>query len=94
MAQIINIFIMLFAFALFCNQAKAHNMLAIMFNPHVKNMKVIHNFMGNTHVIQIVTYYDTNVMCFFLFHVFFHLNHVKTTLDQPKIVENNDLFFK
>jgi len=57
-------------------------------------MKVIHNFMGNTHVIQIVTYYDTNVMCFFLFHVFFHLNHVKTTLDQPKIVENNDLFFK
>ncbi len=86
MAQIINIFIMFLAFALICNKARAHNMLAIMFNLHLKNMKVIHNFMGNTHAIQIVTYYDTNVMCFFLFHVFFHLNHVETTLDQPTIV--------
>ncbi len=69
-------------------------MLAIMFNPRFKNMKVIHNFMGNTHAIQIVTNYETNVMCSLLFHVFFHLNHVKTTLDQPTIVENDDLFFR
>jgi hypothetical protein len=84
MTQIINIFIMFLAFVSICKQAKAHNMLAIMLNPHLKNMKVIHNFVGNTHVIQIVTNYDTNVMCSLLFHVFFHLNHVKTILDQQQ----------
>ncbi len=85
---------MLLAFAFICNQAKVHNMLAIMFNLHLKNMKVIHNFVGNTHAIQIVTNYDTNVMRSLLFHVFFHLNHVKTTPNQSTIVENDDLFFR
>jgi hypothetical protein len=65
MTQIINIFNMFLTFVSICNQAKAHNMLAIMFNLHLKNMKVIHNFLG-THVIQIVTNYDTNVMCSFI----------------------------
>ncbi len=35
------------------NQTKAHNMLVIMFDPYLKNMKDIGNFMGNAHAIQI-----------------------------------------
>jgi hypothetical protein len=41
MAQIINILTMFLAFALAYNQAKVHNMLAIMLDLHFKNMKVI-----------------------------------------------------
>jgi hypothetical protein len=37
-----------------------------MFDPHFKNMAIIWDFMGNAHVIQIVTYYDTNILCLIL----------------------------
>jgi hypothetical protein len=37
-----------------------------MFDAHFKNMKVIQYFMGNAHAIQIVTEYDTNIVCLVL----------------------------
>jgi len=48
--------------------------------------------MGNAHAIQIVTYYDTNIVCLVLLQLCFHLNHVKVTIDQPMVVEDDDLF--
>lgn len=63
-----------------------------MFDPHFKNMKVIRDFMGSAHVIQIVAYYDTNIMRFVLLQLFFRLNHVRVTIDQPMVVEDDDLF--
>ncbi len=50
-------------FASTCNQTKVHNMLVIMLDLHFKNMKVIHDFVGNAHAIQIVTYYDVLIFC-------------------------------
>jgi hypothetical protein len=50
------------AFASTYNQAKVHNMLAIMFNLHFKKMKVIQDFMGNVLAIQIVVDYDINIV--------------------------------
>jgi hypothetical protein len=63
-----------------------------MFDLQFKNMKVIRDFMGNAHAIQIVTYYDTNIVCLVLLQLFLHLNHVRVTIDQPMVVEDGDLF--
>jgi hypothetical protein len=57
--QVINILSPFLAFASPYNQANAHNMLAIMLDPHFKNMKVIWNFVGNAHAIQNLIDYDT-----------------------------------
>jgi putative heme degradation protein len=58
MTKIINILILFLTFISIYNQAKAHNMLAIMLDLCFKNMKVILVFVGNAHVIQIVTNCD------------------------------------
>jgi len=52
-------------------------MLAIMLDPCFKNMKIIEDFVENVHAFQIVTYYDINIVCPFLLHVFFHLNPIR-----------------
>jgi hypothetical protein len=36
-----------FGFFIACNIAKAHNILIIMLGPYFKNMKSIHDFMGD-----------------------------------------------
>jgi hypothetical protein len=58
-------------------------MLAIMLEPYFKNMKIIQDFVGNAPAIQIMTYYDTNIVYLLLLHVFFHLNPIRVA----------DLFF-
>jgi len=56
-------------------------MLAIMFDLYFINMKVIWDFVGNAYAIQIVTNYDTNIMCLFIIlGVFF----IWTLLKQQK----------
>ncbi len=60
--QVINILSPFLAFASAYNQANAHNMLAIMLDPYLKNMKVIWNFVGNAHAIQNLIDYDINIM--------------------------------
>jgi hypothetical protein len=79
MTQVINILIMFLGFVLAYNQANAHNMLPIMFSLHLKNMKLIRDFVGNAHAIQIVIDYDNNIVCLFLLHVVFHLNPIRAT---------------
>ncbi len=49
--------------------------------------------MGNAHAIQIVTYYDTNIVCLVLLQLFFHSNHVRVTIEQPMVVKDDGLFF-
>jgi hypothetical protein len=71
MLQIINILSPFLAFGSTYNQTKAHNMLAIMFDPHFKNMKVMWDFVGHAHAIQIVTNYDINIVCLFYYVCFF-----------------------
>jgi glucokinase len=69
MMQVINILSPFLAFALAYNQAKVHNMLATMLELtmlelHFKNMKVIRDFVGQAHAIQIVTNYESiNIVC-------------------------------
>jgi hypothetical protein len=70
MTQVVNILSPFLAFALAYNQAKFHNMLVIMLDPCFKNTKVIWDFVGNAHAIQIVIDYDTNIMCIFIKSVF------------------------
>jgi hypothetical protein len=41
-------------------------MLAMMFDPYFMNMKVIWDFVGNAYTIQIVTNYDTDIVCLFI----------------------------
>jgi hypothetical protein len=94
MAQIINILTMFLAFALAYNQANAHNMLPIMFGLHFKNMKLIRDFVGNAHAIQIVIDYDNNIVCPLLLHVVFHLNPIGATTNQLMVVEDDNLFFQ
>ncbi len=92
--QIINILTLFLAFALAYNQANAHNMLPIMFNLHFKNVKLIQDFVNNSHAIQIVIDYDNNIVCPLLLHVVFHLNLIRATTNQPMVVEDDDLFFQ
>jgi len=44
------------------NQAKAQNMLLIMFDPYFQNMKIKQDYVGNFVAIQIVVDYDTRIM--------------------------------
>jgi hypothetical protein len=46
-------------------------MLAIMFDPHFMNMKIMWDFVGHAHAIQIVTNYDINIVCLFYYMCFF-----------------------
>jgi hypothetical protein len=67
MTQVINILSPFLTFALVYNQAKVHNMLAIMFDPWFKNMKLIWDFVGHAHAIQIVIDYDVSIVCSFFY---------------------------
>jgi hypothetical protein len=91
MTQVINILFPFLTFASTYNHTKPHNILAIMLNLHLKNMKVIWDSMGNALAIQIVARYDTNIVCLFLLHVFFYLNLVRATIELMAI-ENYDFF--
>jgi glucokinase len=71
MTEVINIISPFLAFASTYNQAKAHNMLAIMLNLHFKNMKVINDFAGHAHIILNVIEYDVNIVCPFYYMCFF-----------------------
>ncbi len=69
MTQIINILSPFLTFALAYNQADVHNIMAIMLDLWFKNMKVIWDFVGHAHAIQIVTNFDFGILCpFFLYH--------------------------
>ncbi len=41
---------------------KAHNMLAIMLDPHFKNMKVTWDFVGDSLALQVVAEYDVKIV--------------------------------
>jgi len=80
------------AFASTYNQAKVHNMLAIMLNPRYKNMKVIWDFVGYAYVILDVIEYDVNIVCLFIIIIIFHLNPIMEVVEST-LVEDDDLFF-
>jgi hypothetical protein len=44
-------------------------MLALMFDPHFKNMKVIQNYVGNSNANEIVAKYNAKVVYPFLLQV-------------------------
>jgi hypothetical protein len=46
------------------------------------------------HMPPKLTYYDTNIVCLLLLHVFFHLNPIKVIVaNRLTIVQDDDLFF-
>ncbi len=45
-------------------------------------MKVIQDFVGYAHAIQIVTDYDVNIVCLLNYYkYFFHLNIIRVAID-------------
>ncbi len=72
--------------------AKAHNMLAIMFDPHFKNMKVIWDFVGDSLALQVMLEYDAKIMYPLLVQTYFHLNPVKAVV-KLIVVEDDHNFF-
>jgi hypothetical protein len=57
-------------------------------------MKIIQDFVGNAHAIQIMTNHDTNIVCLLLLHVFFHLNPITVAIaNRLTIVQDDDLYF-
>jgi hypothetical protein len=72
--------------------AKAHNMLAIMFDPRFKNMNVICDFVGDSFALQVVAEYDIKIMYPLLVQTYFHLNLVKGVA-KLIIVEDDDNLF-
>jgi hypothetical protein len=57
--------------------ANAHNMLAIMLDPRIKNMEVIWDFVGDSLALQVVAKYDAKIVYPLFVHAYFHLALVK-----------------
>jgi len=72
--------------------AKAHNMLAIMLDPHFKNMKVIWDFVGDSLALQVVAEYDVKIVYPLLVQAYFRLDLVKVVAKSIG-VEDDDNFF-
>ncbi len=71
--------------------AKAHNMLAIMFDPHYKYMKVIQKILGNSFALQVVVEYDVKSVYPLLVQAYLHLNPMKA-IAESIVVEYDDNF--
>jgi len=63
-----------------------------MLDPHLKNMKVIWDYMGNMVVVNVVSKYDYKVVYPLLLHVYLHLNPMKATTNLTTL-EDDDCFF-
>jgi hypothetical protein len=74
-----------------CIIAKAHNMLAIMFDPCFKNMKIIWDFVGDSLTLQVVAEYDVKIVYPLLVQTYLHLNPMKAIM-KPVVVENDNFF--
>ncbi len=80
------------SFSMAYNQAKTHNMLSIMFNPHFQNMKIRQDYVNNFVAIQIVADYDTRIMHPLLLQAYHHLNPNKTPTKLLSIKDNGFSF--
>lgn len=80
------------SFSMAYNQAKAHNMLLIMFNPYFQNMKIRQDWLGNFVPIQIVANYDTRIVHPLLLQAYHHLNPNRTPT-KLLFIKDDDLFF-
>jgi hypothetical protein len=58
------------AFASNYNASKAHNMLALMLDPHFKSFDVVKTFVGREKVIQMVAKYNSKTLLPLLVVVF------------------------
>jgi deoxyadenosine/deoxycytidine kinase len=67
-------------------------MLAIMFDPRFKNMKVIWDFVSDSFALQVVVEYDAKIMYSLLVQTYFHLNPMKA-IAKLIVVEDDDNFF-
>jgi hypothetical protein len=59
-------------------------MLAIMFDPCFKNMKIIWHYVGNSSVGEIVVEYDAKVVYPLLLQVYFYLNPTRAPRAQTR----------
>jgi hypothetical protein len=67
-------------------------MLAIMFDPCFKNMKVIWDFVGDSLAFRIVAEYDVKIVYPLLVQTYLHLNLVEA-LVKSFVVEDDENFF-
>jgi hypothetical protein len=91
-AQVLNVLGLFLKFSIFFIQTTSHNILAIMFDPCFKNIKIIQNYVGNFIANEIVTKYDTKVVCPFMIQVYFYLNYTRALVELI-IFEDDDFFF-
>ncbi len=77
MVHVVGILMPFLAFLMAYNHYKTHNMLAIMFDFHYKNMKCIQNFVGNSIFAKIVVEYNFKIMFSLSLQVYNQLNPTK-----------------
>jgi len=70
------------------NNLKAYNILAIMLDIHLKNMKCIWNFVSNPIVVE----NNVKIVCPLLLEVHNHSNLTREPIE-PMTIEKDDLFF-
>ncbi len=88
----INVLTPSLAFSSSYINAKVHNMLVIMLDLCLKNMKMIWDYVGNMVVVNVVLEYDFKVVYPLLLQVYPHLNCMKATTN-PTTLEDDDCFF-
>jgi hypothetical protein len=92
-AQVCNVLVPFLAFLKsYIYALKANNMLAIMLDPQFKNMKIIHGFVCNCVVVQIVAKYDIKLVYLFLIYTYFYLNLMKTSMEAINNEDDHTFF--
>jgi hypothetical protein len=75
-------------------QVRVATMLAIMFNLHFKNMKIIWDFVGDSLALQVVAKYDTQIVYPLLVQTYFHLNPMKAVVESVVVEDDDNPFGK
>jgi hypothetical protein len=80
-------------FTIFYLITKAHNMVAIMLDPWLKNIKVVHEFVENNVVaFSIMRKYNQKIVLPMFLHMYFYLNHKSASIGYENHQYEYDFF--
>jgi hypothetical protein len=92
MVEVQTILTPFLAFTFSYNANKAHNMLALMLEPHFKSFDVVKAFIGRAKVIQIVAKYDSKTLLPLLVVTFHFLNPTINGLTKAAPIDDDSIF--
>ncbi len=79
-----------FGICIYLQASKAHNMLALMFDPRFKSIDVMKTFVGRERMIQMVAKYDNNTLLLLLVVTFRLLNPNFNGLTKATPIDGDD----